>query len=398
MTRLSVAAHRASSDGLIPLTQGPISLRDLHARMRPVPGGSSRALVASMLRNAERRRWAVILCRFKNDPQPVLEQGIGDFFRSAFTPGTNGLVEYWIDASLGRVDIRGSQVFGWIEVDLARTDADVESGADRGTLTDAALAAARRDHIDVITGFHRQISVYVHNWSRDDVPAGLDWRDPVWGKYWIDGSAGPGGDGVARINLTPQHDGDVTAHEMGHILGLEHDRAPDLVTDYGDRCCIMSQNNSYLDPVWGRAFGPAVCLPHLLMKGWMYAGRVYEDTGAWMRQPDGISLPLAPVDRPCSRANLGLKLSLRPHLDWDYYVEFVPATGWNKGLGHPNLTPPYLFVRTIQDGRPTYLALLPVPTTPGVPATVLEPRGNTTFEVRLTDLPGPIIDVRATKL
>ena len=89
---------------------------------------------------------------------------------------------------------------------------------------------------------------------------------------------------------------------------------------------------------------------------------------------------------------------IAPRLDWDYYLEFATPSGWNEGLKKP-----YLFVRRIADipgvgRRVQYLALVEVPEQPDVPASVLEPFGNTLFEVRLTGLkPGPVISVTATK-
>ncbi|MEJ7681316.1 MAG: hypothetical protein WKG06_26395 [Segetibacter sp.] len=106
------------------------------------------------------------------------------------------MVEYWNDVSLGSVDISTSQIFGWIELDMERKDA---GGVPRSTLIDAAIAAARRDGLDPVTGFHSQVAVFTHNWSKDGAPIGVDWSDPVWGSFWIDGSA----DASGRVSSPP---------------------------------------------------------------------------------------------------------------------------------------------------------------------------------------------------
>ena len=152
----------------------------------------------------------------------------------------------------------------------------------------------------------------------------------------------------------------------------------------------------------GRAFGPAICTPHLVQKSWMYRHRHRVESN-WTGNPGGVTFHLAPTNRPTARADLSAQLSLRPALDWDYYVEFCTATGWNSGLGNPGLRPPYLFIRRrVQlpgaGDRPAYLALIEVSTRPGESRTTIEASGNTRFDVELVDADGPIVRVRATKL
>jgi hypothetical protein len=111
------------------------------------------------------------------------------------------------------------------------------------------------------------------------------------------------------VTLTPPHNGNIAAHEMGHGFDMQHDVSADLTTHYADPCCIMNQNGPFLHPRWERNFGPAICLPHLVERGWMYKRRLYYDNGSWLSQPDGITLPLAPISRPSAHAKLGIRLA-----------------------------------------------------------------------------------------
>jgi hypothetical protein len=395
------AVEQLRGRGQLPAS-GPISVKSLLQRFQPSPRTSVRALLWKMLDGvAAKRPWAIILCRFKGaSPNPNRETPIEQLYRGIFTPGTGGLVEYWLDASLGMIDIRGSRVFGWVDIDIARANANVGSGVARSKLIDAAVDAARRAGHDPTTGFHSQIAVYTENWSVDGVPAGLNWKDPQWGQFWIDGSA----DGRGRVCITPPHNGNITAHEMGHGFGMNHDLGADaagkLVIDYSDPCCIMSQNNPFTHPAWMVAFGPALCMPHLVKQGWMFSRRLYYDSGAWQTRRNGISLPLAPITEPIAHANLGIKLAYKQGDNaWDYYLEYVKDTGWNTGLSGKS----YLFIRRMvphsaYGDTPAYLTLIEVPTTVGVKAEVVEPSGNVLFQVAWFDASGRILRVNAKKL
>ena len=289
---------------------------------------------------------------------------------------------------MGSVDVTGSRVFDWVEVDLKRSDS---GGISRSVLIDAAIRAAQSRGDDPLTGFHSQISVYTYNFSKDGAPPGADWSDPVWGPFWIDGSA----DGRGKVNLTPPFDGNITAHEMGHGFGMQHDVGPGLTTasDYSDPACIMSQNGPFLQPPWNVAFGPAICLPHLVLQGWFPASRLFVDDGQWIRN-GGTTIPLAPITAPQARANLGIRLrNIRADPQWDYYLEFCNPTGWNRGVPGS----PYLLVRRLVDipGGQTaaYLMAIAFNQTAGSGATAVEPSGNVRFTVEVTRLPGPIIKV-----
>jgi len=399
MATLRQTIERQREIGRLPQS-GVVGLKGLHQNFNPNPRGSTRALISKMFEGVSKKLpWAVILCRFKGEaPNTSREQPIEQFYREAFTSGKGGLIEYWRDASLGAIDISGSKVSPqWVELEIPRSKG---GGIGRTAMVDLAIKAAKRNAFDPVNGFHSQIAVITHKWSNDDPlrpPGTPSWTDddPLkpWWPTWIDGSS----DGKT-VCLTPEHDGNVTAHEMGHVFGMNHDVDSDLDTDYRDPCCIMSQNGPFNHPVWNRNFGPALCLPHLLQKDWMYKRRVFTDNGGWMTQPDGITLPLAPISRPGARANLGIKLAFkRGDAAWDYYLEYVIANEWNRGL--PGA--PYLFVRRMvpkYGGTPAYLGPIHIPAEIGKIAELVEPSGNVRFQVSLTNLPGPIIKVKAKKL
>jgi len=130
----------------------------------------------------------------------------------------------------------------------------------------------------------------------------------------------------------------------------------------------MSQNPLFTHPVWKVNFGPAVCIPHLAQRGWMYSHRVLQDNGDWLSLPNGITFPLAPIIDPGARANLGIKLTYKKDAtSWDYYLEYVKPIGWNQGLSNA-----FLFIRRIGPAvvgpTPAILGSIIVPATIGTRA------------------------------
>jgi hypothetical protein len=382
---------------------GPVSLRALSHQRGSTPRGCLRPLIDHVVREiAVRKRWAVILCRYKGEaPDTAREQPIEAFYRRAFTPGTGGMIEYWRDVSLGMVDVSDSQVFGWVELEIPRSKAGTGEGTTRGKTVDYAINAVRAAGADPTTGFHSQMAIIAHNWSIDGVPAGSpDWGNPndpllPYYKYWIDGST----DGRGKVTLTPPHDGNIMAHEMGHGFGMHHDVGDDLTTHYADPCCIMSQQNAFVAPGWNVNFGPALCLPHLVKRTWMFQRRLYTTDDSWMSAPEGISVPLAPLTDPGAHANLGAQLPFRDQAGqtWNYYLELVTPVRWNRGLPAASL-----FIRrtaAIQDigETPIILGSIRVPEMADVPASFREPHGDVLFTVKRFGNDGRRVMVTARK-
>jgi Metallo-peptidase family M12 len=394
--RQAIEPHRAR--GTLPRTN-IVSVGDLNRQFRPGVRGSTRDLILKMFEGiSEKKPWAIILCRFKGAAPHPTERDTEMFYRRLFEPGSGGLIEYWRDASLGAVDVTGSRVFDWVEVDIRRDRAGGWAKSDpvgpgRSGLVDAAIRAVLKDDEHGLDGFFSQIAVYCENWSVDEDDVPLD-QHFAGSAYWIDGSA----DGRGKVTMTPVHDAHVTAHEMGHAFGMRHDANADATEFYQDPCCIMSQSALFQPAGWSNFFGSAVCLPHLMQRDWMYRHRVLRDAGDWRSRPHGTTVVLAPINDPGAHANLGVALAVGVVDDeWDYLLEYARPTEWNRGLKND-----VLFIRRL---RPTMigdtaaiLGSIDVPAAPDGRAQFVEPMGNTRFEVQRFDPGGRVVKVNAQKL
>jgi hypothetical protein len=67
------------------------------------------------------QRFAVLLSKFEDSDD--VEPQAPDFFRELLAGrGTGGLNDYWRDASLGAIDLNGTEVFGWKTLGDKRAD------------------------------------------------------------------------------------------------------------------------------------------------------------------------------------------------------------------------------------------------------------------------------------
>lgn len=358
---------------------------DRAARLNTYWWAYSSNLVVEPIRIAEKRPFAVILCRFKGLPgDPAIEK----YFREIFSPGSGGLIEYWHDVSLGAVDISGSRVLGWFELDFERKDAAIG----RGRLIDAAVAAANRSGVDPVTGYYRQIAVFTHDWTKDGAPPGADWSTPGWEPFWIDGSA----DGAGRVSAPPHgQSGSFLAHEMGHSQWFDHDLGADLMSQYGDRNCIMSAMlvDSFVHPPWNVPFGPSMSFPQLDGKGWTYTRRVLSADPAWRNDPNGLQFNLAAISDPKINAPLGaiVPANVGGSKFWNYYLEYQRPISWNRGIS------PKLVIRRRVGTTAAFLGEIWVPNAQGGQASWREPSGNVLFQVERIRADDRLIRVTVSK-
>jgi hypothetical protein len=85
--------------------------------------------------NQNQTPWAVLLCKFKDDPpnDPTDPPTPIEVFRKFFTTegaGTFNSVRFFSDMSHGSVDLSGSQVFEGLTIDASRAEIMQLSGPD----------------------------------------------------------------------------------------------------------------------------------------------------------------------------------------------------------------------------------------------------------------------------
>lgn len=251
------------------------------------------------------QKLAILLCKFSDfsdtEPENV------DYFRDLFVNrGTGGLNDYWYDASLGSINLDGSEVFGWQVIKE----------------TQAQYIAAHPDRAGKIQG---AVDAF-----------GID-RSKYAGIVALFNMS-PGDSGASGGVLGGPGDYNPTflAHETGHVFGLNHsfdqsarkNASWSAPGEYFDQHDIMSAMNVHSH--WHQRFaqrGPLLCAANLDAMGWLPAPRT------WVPPTnDSFSqcLDLVPLGHPEIPGYLAARVA-------DYYVEFRTDDRWDAGIPQPTI-------------------------------------------------------------
>src|SRR4051812_3611208 len=251
---------------------------------------------------------AILLCKFSSrEPNPRA------FYEDLFVKrGSGGLNDYWIAASLGAINLDGSQVFGWKTLDT----------------TNEAFQAAHPTHPEKV-----QAAISAHD---------FDFKQFVGVVVIFDVNVGAGGGTGATVpagSVLAAQPRDVQltwlAHETGHMFGLEHSfdhsprklRADHQEGEYFDRYDIMSAENVFEDS--GHRFsprGPLLNVANLDRMGWLPANRVWQPVTK--NSSAGYEVNVVALEHPQVPGFLAFKAR-------GLFVEFRMLAGFDAGLPRP---------------------------------------------------------------
>lgn len=252
------------------------------------------------------QKLAVLLCKFsdsaKTEPNPA------SFYEDlVLKRGTGGLNDYWITASLGAINLDGSQLFGWKTLQTTRAD----------------FLAAHPGRWDKIQGAIEAFGIDASQFAAVVAIFNVDVTD---------GGAQGGGVlvGPLDVNVT------FLAHETGHVFGLEHSfdtstrikmpSWPSAPGEYYDRHDIMSAMN--VDGDTGHRFsprGPLLNVPNLARMGWLPGARVWR---SMKNSSDSYEVEIVALEH----ADMGGYLAAQ---SGGWIAEFRMPDGFDGGLARP---------------------------------------------------------------
>ena len=158
---------------------------------------------------------------------------------------------------------------------------------------------------------------------------------------------------------------------------------------------MSAANNvaSFKHPVWNVDFGPSLSLSQLILHGWMYGYRLHRENAGWQTQPSGASFLLASLNDLAVTVALGAILPQNTSGGWDYHLEYVRPTGWNRGVGKAAL-----LIRRLTPSKSAYLGAVAVPSQVGATSAWTEPSGKVLFQVEKMEAEGRVVKVTARKI
>jgi hypothetical protein len=273
--------------------------------------------------------WAILLTRFSdNDAEPYPRSRYDEIFTTAGA-GKWNMVDYFRDMSHGKLDLSGSQVFGWYTLDKV-TSEYAGSGANpagRQELVQWAKDKATAEGVN-LGNFHNVVVV---------LNSGLDLFGGGNGVV-----CGDDGANRALSGLSPSFLG----QEMGHGYGLNHSRREGSTLDYTDPFDVMSvdagrsaphpiytDRDPFGQPVF--EIGPGLNAANMWSKGWLDMTRVWTDPGS---SRISTTVQLRPLHSRELPGYLAAKFG-------EYFIEFRMNTGWDA------LVPSCVLVHRFESGQ-----------------------------------------------
>jgi M6 family metalloprotease-like protein len=320
---------------------GPRTAQEI--RRAPAPsGGSGNVGIQQLDPGAPdvtgSKPYAAILCRFKNRSTDTPQQP--SYYETLFGATRPGLDHYWREVSYNKINIAGTQVFGWFN--LAKNESDYHvidpatgqpkinprtglPSVDTGKLaTDCAAAGDSQVNYANFKG----VAVFF-NGELDGLARGgshvytLDGATRTLPTIWINRMFLDDGTPVNEVHQM------VVAHEMGHSFGLPHSSGPyntgNVVDDtYDSQYDVMSAGGE-CDPFDADylCLGVHTIAAHKAHLGWIPSNRIYS-------APVGQAAPtLSRIAQPGSTGYLMAKIPIHGTTTQYYTVELRMPNGYD---------------------------------------------------------------------
>lgn len=248
--------------------------------------------------------WAVLLCKFSDDGTDVAPR---EHYERLFTgagTGSSNMVDFFRDASHGKLNLAHSEVFGWytLSIDKAAYAGNVATPppgqVNRGGLFELCKQKATAEGVDL--GRFKGVVV------------------SMAGEVDLFGFLGGMGAMCDSLSLKPS----LLGQEMGHGYGLDHSRRDGSEDEYADPWDVMSTASAYMDSEGEyELIGPGLNAANMRSRGWLDEGRV------WAGSSDSFS---ATVElRPLHRRDLAGSLAAEIG---QYLVEFRIKERWDAAI------------------------------------------------------------------